>query len=282
MEHNILINMLKIGQLLGDVKIDYIKENLSKLPIIFPESDMLRRTSISISTHDFLAGEISTILKGAIISEVYANHGNSAGYDSVTCTQNITRKLIEIDPVMAYNMLIWAKGFGFSNYMFESCFTTSEYYQGIVENSKNPNQVLNALYILKKREDESSFQSNYVLDPQRQITIEKRKDTEKAREQRDIQDMRTEQYPQFNNMLFNATMSERVKALANDTVHTYNYYPASLFQDVSDKDILLFSDTEKKNLSNMFDIKVDREWANFQKRLYVLGIITYRQLRTID
>ncbi len=283
MGHNILMNMLKVGQLLGDVKIDYIIKNLSKLPIIFPESDMLKRISIPICTNDFSTDEISTILKGAIISEVYANHGNSIGYGSVTSTQNIISKLIKIDPVIAYNMLVWAKNFGFSNYRFETCFTTSEYYQGIVDNSQDPDQILDALYILKTRDDSSTFQSNYVLDPQRQNTIETRKVVEKNRERQSKQDMHSKQYRQFVDMLSNVPLQERLEILADDTVHTYNYYPAYEFKEVNTENILALSNTRKKNLSYIFDVKINYPdtWINFQKKLFILDIITYRQLKTI-
>lgn len=117
--------LIKIGKQYSNTDIDYIKNNIQDIELNFDQSTQSNIHSyFSIIHQKFNRGvysksDISYILIGTIVGEVYLRGGIEFGYGSVTATRGLIRILEKEAPLRAKVIKKWAHRFGFVNDFFD-------------------------------------------------------------------------------------------------------------------------------------------------------------------
>ncbi len=111
--------LIKIGRFYSNKNIKYIQDNIKNIKLSFDQKIQYNLHSYFYDNRKgYNKSDLSYILIGVIVGEIYLREGDSFGYGSVTATQKIIRILEEEAPLRAVVMKKWAYGFGFVNHWF--------------------------------------------------------------------------------------------------------------------------------------------------------------------
>lgn len=118
--------LIKIGKKYSKIDVAYIENNIQDIELNFyrsTQSNMCRHNPIlhkKFKMGIYSKSDISYILIGTIVGEVYLMKGSHSGYGSVTATHGLIYMLRKEAPLRAKVMRKWAARFGFVNQFFDS------------------------------------------------------------------------------------------------------------------------------------------------------------------
>lgn len=220
--------------------------------------------------HNYNAEELSDILKGVIVGEIYIRNGYHFGLGSVSASIPVIFALESIDCDQAELMIKWAKYFGFNNTYFprgSSVRKTREYHNYITEYSINDNAVIQAKEEIEKINEHESHVNNE--ERLRSEISKNRKLYEKQLIQNDEKGRKDGSQVNLRKKLQNLSSYDKLVIMADDTTHSAKYYPKNMAYAITKEDIHKLSKIRKDNLLKICSIQVkgSSPWGHFKKKL---------------
>ena len=111
--------LIKIGKLYSSKNVEYIKNNIKDMKLNFDSKIQYNLLFYFFDNNrGYNKSDLSYLLMGIIVGEVYLMDGHTVGFGSVTASQRIIRILEKENPLRALIMKRWAHQFGFTNSWF--------------------------------------------------------------------------------------------------------------------------------------------------------------------
>jgi len=258
---NVIIEKtMNIGNEYSEWNIEDVRNNLEKMNIDFnSKMQHFLYNHFRDNPRNYSAEELSLLIKGVIIGEVYLMSGGEQGFGSVTATSTIGPALGLINENLAKEIDKWADSFGFKNYMYNTrC--SDEY---ILKYSKDENKIKVAQKSIVLREEKEK--EKLIYDTQMQTTAKNRKRNIIILKENEAQDRALGLREILIEELASMSNEERLIKLAEDDRHSPKYYPLNMFYNITREEIQNLKPEHRSKLSKKFDIPLKKSpWKKFK------------------